>query len=118
MIRWPFYPSWRRDAEPLSLARWDAWERAQRQKLGWRAGLHISPRRISRHWPHLLCWSWMLTIERRTSFGWRRWVPVIVTPGYVAIGCWWSVALRWQSYGYMGALGQYADHPEIEWVRR
>jgi hypothetical protein len=117
VIRWPFYRSWRREAEPASLAAWDAWCRAQRRALGWRAGLRVTPWRISRHWPHLLCWSWMLTVERRTSFGWRAWVPLIVTPGYVAIGWVWSLAFRWQPYGYMGALGRYAAHPEIAWKR-
>jgi hypothetical protein len=57
----------------------------------------------------------MITLERRTSYGWRNFVPVIVTPGYVAIGLWWSIALRWQPYGYMGALGTYSGHPEIIW---
>jgi len=36
----------------------------------------------------------------------------------VAIGLWWSIALRWQPYGYMGALGTYADHPKIVWKAR
>lgn len=115
MIRWPFYRSWRRDADQESLAQWDAWVQKQRRALGWRAGLEISWTRISRHWPYLLCWSWMITLERRTSYGWRKFVPVIVTPGYVAIGLWWSIALRWQPYGYMGALGTYTDHPKIIW---
>jgi hypothetical protein len=118
MIRWPFYPSWRRYATPDSLARWDAWERSQRRKLGFFAGLHIGLDGIARHWPHLLCWSWMLNVERRTAFGWRAWVPFVVMPGYVALGWVWAVTLRWQDYGYMGALGEYADHPEVEWKRR
>jgi len=88
MIRWPFYRSWRRDAEPQSLAQFDAWVRNQRRALGWRAGLEISWTSISRHWPYLLC------------------------------GLWWSIALRWQPYGYMGALGEYADHPMVVWKAR
>lgn len=115
MMRWPFYRSWRAEADPVSLAAFDAWDRAQRKRLGFFAGLKVRRWAVSRHWPHLLCWSWALEFERRTSFGWRQFVPIIVTPGYVAFGCWWSIALRWQACGYMGGLGQYANHPKIEW---
>lgn len=53
---------------------------------------------VSRHWPHLLCWSWLLNWDGRRPW---RWIP----------GChfrtaqWARFFFTWQHYDYMVGLG-------------
>lgn len=116
---------WRERAS--NLAEWEAWDRAWRKKLGWRAGLRFwsktnvpgSRSLLSRHWPHRLCWSWSI------------WVG-IARPGYdkkcflfsysrkyrrLDVRLWWfKLDWSWQDSQWMVGLGPYRkDAPTIYW---
>lgn len=65
-------------------------------------GLNI----VSRHWPHHLCWSWLIDFRWQPPSKWR-------IGGYTNSGgsfhCVGPFALRRQNYDYMTALGRHAD---------
>lgn len=84
-----------------------AWSRRQKLRRPW-AGLH-GPRRdsgggltlLSRHWPHLLCWSWLIAWQpRRADFGrklcWR--IGKLPHNHVFDLG---PFVVRWQTYGVM-----------------
>lgn len=66
-----------RGADPATAHRcdlFDAWDRHMRRHQGWGAGLSFWKRDsgggliiAARHWPHLLCWQWLLTWQARGS---------------------------------------------------
>lgn len=127
-IRIDFTPgqNWRDDAS--NLAEWDVWDRAWRKKLGWRAGLRFwggtstpgSRVLISRHWPHLLCWSWSVWVgKRREGFDGPRRFSIGYSRQYRCADIWLFVVyarLSWQNYGHMANVGpRYADAPKIFW---
>lgn len=118
--------SWRDDA--YNLADFDAWDRAQRRKLGWRAGLAFWTKTnvpgsrvlISRHWPHLLCWSWAVWVggHRKGFDGPRRFILQVSRPyRMVHLNLFGpSIRLSWQDYGHMAALGPDGERaPRVLW---
>lgn len=62
-------PDWR--SEALNLTSWQAWDHQRRKELGPFAGLaffhRTSNRRsfnlVARHWPHRLCWDWLISMD-------------------------------------------------------
>lgn len=99
-----------------------AWSLAWKRRLGWRAGLSFWRRDsaggltiASRHWPHLLCWSWLVSWQRvplgfrlgpwrfsRTMFG-------------LAFGR-RQIVLHRQRYDYMPAVNLSREAPPINWA--
>jgi hypothetical protein len=110
------------DRVPQVLA-FEAWSERQKRVLGPFAGLKVFSRTsggsliiVSRHWPHLLCWQWLLdwvpyrTDERRRWFALYRqpnsWTLHLARLGYLYF--------KRQSYDRMAALGpRWADAPVI-----
>lgn len=116
---------WRSRAS--NLAEWEAWDRSWRKRLGWRAGLNFWSKTnqdgarvlISRHWPHRLCWSWMVWVSRnRPGYEKNRIGLVVVRPYRVFnLMLWkWRVSFHWQDSDYMVGLGHYKNGaPKIYW---
>lgn len=90
-------------------------------RVRWNGGLPS----LSRHWPHLLCWSWLLALHHQ-----RKWNPLdkpaLLRATFRRNGQWvWKVAFLWRwvlVYGsqphdeWMPALGpRWADAPKIDW---
>jgi hypothetical protein len=106
----------------------DQWSAAQKKARGWRAGLYWSRTNtggwaFSRHWPHLLCWSWSLWISpHRTGFDGKRrffWLSLWQAKdphGRVGLKLLWlgEISLSWQPEQRMSALGL-ADRPKVDW---
>ena len=120
--------SWRHDGHPDDVAAFDAWSRAQRRRHGWRAGLtffrRTSDRRriqiATRHWPHLVCWSWGLDFARGQHFGWRAWTPGLTWSSRhvsLRLGFNTEICLAWQGYGWMPAVNLKSLAPRIRWNR-
>jgi hypothetical protein len=107
----------------------EQWDRAWRKRLGFFDGLHFFRRTNSanciniaaRHWPHKLCWDWIL------SWTWA------IGPYYYPPWRWqWSLdhginigliighfRFQRQDCGHMAALGpNYADAPRVVWKRQ
>lgn len=125
---WTRPNNWRERATAKSLAAFDAWDRAQRKRLGWRAGLrawsktNVARRRnlLSRHWPHKLCWDWLvcasivLPVNAETN-GLKlilsrryRHVDVVLGPLHIHAA--------WQDSGYMAGVGPYrTEAPKLVW---
>lgn len=63
---------------------------------------------LSRHYPHLLCWSWSLwfVLNHRNYLGRRFWTFTRTPPGnnagQIALAFFWifSLSLNWQHYDY------------------
>jgi hypothetical protein len=120
-------PSWRDSAS--NVAEWDAWDRAWRHKLGWRAGLKIwgqtnmagSRTLISRHWPHRLCWDWSVWVGRwREGHDGPRRCSIVVSRPYRFAEIWvWThyARLSWQNSQWMVAVGPTyrPGAPKIYW---
>lgn len=54
---------------------------------------------VSRHWPHLMCWSWGLSWHRQKGderYGWR---PIRLGNSILV----WRLRLSWQDYDWMVA---------------
>jgi hypothetical protein len=101
----------------------EKWSAEQKRKLGPFAGLKMFRRTsgrsviiISRHWPHLLCWQWLLdwapykADEKRRLFAFfsdtNTWTLHLAWIGYLYF--------KRQSYDRMAALGpRWADAPVI-----
>jgi hypothetical protein len=91
---------------PDELSRWSLRKKLRHPFAGLRwftrdsgGGLNI----VSRHWPHMLCWSWLLSWhwpDRRKGEG-SRWRPFV----YRHNGGGWASAgpfrLHWQNYDWM-----------------
>jgi hypothetical protein len=110
------------DRVPAVMA-FEKWSADQKRKLGPFAGLKMFSRTsgrsiiiVSRHWPHLLCWQWLLdwvpykADEKRRLFAFYRhtntWTMHLAGLGYLYF--------KRQSYDRMAALGPLgADAPEI-----
>lgn len=117
--------SWREDAS--NPADWEAWDRAWRKKLGWRAGLtfwrktNVPGRRllIARHWPHRLCWSWGVDVSwlRPERGDIRRFAFYASTLSHsVDLYLWfWSIDYHWQNYDWMVAVHLKGSEPKIYW---
>lgn len=119
--------SWREDA--YNIAEFDAWDRACRKQLGWRAGLRFFRKSnterswvlASRHWPHLLCWSWSLWGGFRRSAYWDgpRRLGLVVSRKYRFVEIDFLgpyLRLTWQDYGHMPACGApRTSAPKILW---
>lgn len=95
-----------------------AWDRAMRKKYGYFAGVgwfrrtdREGYRSLSRHWPHMLCWSWQLWIGVDTPQ-----FQVHVNRYYRFINldlAWARLRLSWQDYGWMAKKNMGA--PEVRW---
>ncbi|MFC5423233.1 hypothetical protein ACFPOB_27180 [Bosea eneae] len=129
LVQFDFKPArcWRDDA--YNLAKFDAWDHAERRKRGWRAGLSFWGRTnvqgsrvlIARHWPHLLCWSWSIWVSRyRKGYSGPRRFVLQVHRGYrfaeiALFGP--SIRLSWQDSGWMPAVDRRGPDgaPKILW---
>ena len=121
---------WRVDRQCTARAR--AWSKREKRRQGWRAGLRLLSRIndhrftiASRHWPHLLCWSWLLEWHRhrvgydgrRRLFGFRY----SRVAGQVSCKLLWlgRVHFSWQTYpptpSYVDGM---EPHPGIDWTAR
>jgi hypothetical protein len=122
-------PTWRDRASNVD--DWDRWDRECRRKLGWCAGLRFwgvtnMPKTrtlLCRHWPHRLCWSWLIWvgIVRPEFDGPRRFIFVVNRRyRHVDIRL-WCVKLHaaWQDSSWMVAVGPTykPDAPTIYWKR-
>lgn len=116
--------SWKDRAS--NVAEWEKWDRAWRDRLGWRAGLSVFRKTsgdrhwnlLSRHWPHRLCWSWIISASLPRSGEGARTGLFISRPfrrGSVnLLGA--SISFVWQDSDHMANLGRYQDGaPEIYW---
>lgn len=126
IIDWTRPGSWKDRAS--NLAEWDRWDRTERRKLGWRAGLHFWERTnvpgsrvlVSRHWPHRLCWSWSVWVGKyREGFDGPRQFSFTASRRYRFIRLWvWThyVNVTWQDSDWMVGLGYRGeDAPKIYW---
>lgn len=117
---------WREDA--YNLTAFDAWDREQRRKLGWRAGLRFWKKTnipgsrvlISRHWPHLLCWQWSVWVGRYQGLekdGHRRFALIYLRPHRSFELRLFGPYLRvmWQDSDWMTACGYSPASPKILW---
>ena len=106
------------------------WDRDQRRKYGFLAGLQFwgrtnTPRSrvlLSRHWPHKLCWDWSVWVswwhrERAEYDGPRRISLHVSRFSRSADLHFWlgSIRLSWQNYGYMAARNAEPSAPKIYW---
>lgn len=125
-LDWERPRCWRDDA--VNIDKFDEWDSAWRKRLGWRAGLKFFgktnvPTRwvlVSRHWPHLLCWSWCLTVNTwRKGYDGPRMFRFLVNRKYrfAELNLFGpGVYLSWQDYGHMAALGPTRNAaPKIIW---
>jgi hypothetical protein len=116
--------NWRDDA--LNLAEFDAWDDAERARRGWLAGLsfwtktNVKGERIllSRHWPHLLCWSWSIRVGWRNRSRPRRAFAFLMHRRYKRFELSLFgpfIEAHWQDYGHMAAVSR-NDAPKIVWT--
>lgn len=118
--------SWRDDA--YNLAAFDAWDREQRRRQGWCAGLGVWKKTnvpgsrvlISRHWPHLLCWQWGVWVGRyqgREMDGPRRFALTYLRPYRIfelrLFGPY--VRITWQDSDWMLSRNYSPAGPKILW---
>jgi hypothetical protein len=104
----------------------DAWSAKRKRELGPLAGLSFSKTNtggwcFSRHWPHLLCWSWAVWItpyrgpqyEGPRSF--RAYRLGHNAGGQAGLTLWFfTLTAHWQSYEHIAALGPAGrDAPRI-----
>lgn len=119
--------SWRDRAIPPSRIAWDRWDADQRRRLGFWAGLSGPGRTnttrhwnlAARHWPHRLCWSWVVWAsvasrgDRWARMGLhftRRYRSGQITFGPLAVG------LSWQDSDWMVGCGPLRETaPRIIW---
>lgn len=119
-------PTWRDRAS--NLAEWEAWDRAWRKRLGWRAGLAFwkktnTPRSrvlLSRHWPHRLCWSWSIWVGIARPGYDRKCFAFILSRPYrmTNIRLWWfKFSFHTQDSDWMANVGPTykPDAPKIYW---
>jgi len=117
---------WRERAS--NLEEWQAWDRAWRKKLGWRAGLAFwrktnTPKSrvlLSRHWPHRLCWSWSIWVGlRREGFDGPPHFSLMISRRFrMARIQIWSVHAQFnrQDSDWMVALGRFKEgSPTMYW---
>ncbi|HYF40907.1 MAG TPA: hypothetical protein VEA35_00540 [Ramlibacter sp.] len=58
---------------------------------------------VSRHWPHMLCWSWLVRLSFRSRGSDQRWWSAHRTKHNGGGGCWvrfgfGELAFHWQTY--------------------
>lgn len=117
---------WRKNA--ANLAEFETWDRKWKRRYGWRGGLRFfsktnTPGRwviVSRHWPHLLCWSWSVSAGfcRRPSYDSpRRFVLSIDRrSGHVELRLFWPfISVHWQRSEHMIGMNHRKDGPAIIW---
>lgn len=120
-------PSWQDRAE--NLPEWRRWDRQMRRRVGWRAGLNFWTKTnmrgsrvlLSRHWPHLICWSWSIWVGRwRAGYDGPLRLSLHVSRYYRHADLWlfwWYVRVSWQDYGHMACSRYEGEAPEIRWAR-
>lgn len=118
---------WRDEA--YNLAEWQEWDRTQRKRLGFFAGLKFwsktnTPRNrvlLSRHWPHRLCWDWSVWVGLHRGAEWDGPLKVAFTLSrqYRRVDLtvlWLKVDVSWQNYQHMAGLGPNGQGaPKILW---
>lgn len=115
---------WRPDA--LNVSEWEAWDRVQRKRLGFFAGLQFfhanntgGVQFASRHWPHRLCWDWTIGWHPfRQGYDARRLGFWRATCGdYFEIGLWFGrIIYSWQNSQWMARSGAATEAaPKIMW---
>lgn len=109
------------DRVPQILA-FEAWDRAHRRARPF-AGLCFFKRSssrsiiiVSRHWPHLLCWQWLLDWKPYKADERRQWLAFYSRPNTwtLHIARLGYLYFKRQNYDRMAALGpRWADAPVI-----
>lgn len=119
-------PDWR--AEAVNLSEWQIWDRSRRKTLGPFAGLAFfhrtsSPRLFNlaaRHWPHRLCWDWILGLELWSpKQGFPKLSLIIDRPGQMLmVGLlFFSIRFQRQTSEWMVASGpERRTGPKIIWA--
>jgi hypothetical protein len=114
----------------LNLDAWKAWDRAQRQRLGFFSGLKFWSKTntpgsrvlLARHWPHRLCWDWSIWVGfyRGAKYDGPRKFLLSVSRKYRSINVslfFVNAHITWQNYSYMGGLGPTGTEcPQIIWA--
>lgn len=123
---------WREDVTPASLAAWDAWDRALRRRLGLRSALAFWGRTnvpgcrnlVACHWPHRLCWSWLLSAtwvrKDRLAYAGPNGLRLIVSRRYRHADLHlWRLRLHaaWQDDQWMAAGHHRETVPRLIWAR-
>lgn len=120
--------NWRESAANLS--EWEAWDRIERERRGFFAGLKFwrktnvpgSRVLLSRHWPHRLCWDWSVWIglHRGKEYDGSLGVRINISRRYRVVNIdvlWLKFHVHWQGSQYMAALGPFsAEAPKIVWM--
>lgn len=111
---------WRPEA--ANLAEFEAWDRACKRLYGWRGGLKLFAKTnepgswviVSRHWPHLLCWSWSVW---GGFVGPRRFLFVVDRRGgHVELRLFGPyISLNWQRSDYMIGMQHRNDGVNVIW---
>lgn len=121
---------WRDRATPASLRAFEAWDRGWKRRLGPTAGLAFWTRTntpgcwnlVSRHWPHKLCWDWLVSLsvrQRRNDTPLGLLFSLHRRYRYASLTLLWvNLYLTWQNDDWMVHRAFLGDHgPEIEWDR-
>lgn len=121
------------DVEINRLLTFQRWSDSWKARLGWLAGLTLLRLRwvypdhpirpywvltiACRHWPHLLCWQWLLEfrLQRGAPYEYRRLCAFIHRPRHWSLRLLWLFDLHWasQGYDYMAAEPFESSAPQI-----
>lgn len=99
-----------------------AWSFRRKLRAPWR-GLRFGRTNIggysfSRHWPHLLCWSWTLQLTPHRKGFPRKWGFSAWRKGFGFQVPWFDVGLSWQGDQWMVATGPYYVKDCIAFIER